>query len=118
MSGAPPVCLNFHVKLSFPAVFSTFALENSGSTEQQTNQFQRHQLKVGSQYDAGTTSFASIVSVTGKTFSISEILFLMLNFQTIWLVGCWLYTGKSKMSPELAHYTLGYTQNLYGAYVI
>ena len=27
------------------------------------------------------------------------------------------FTEKSKMSPELAHYTLGYTQNLYGAYV-
>ena len=38
-------------------------------------------LKPISQYDAGTASVTSVMSVTGKG---------MLNFSTIWLVGCWL----------------------------
>ena len=49
---------------------------------------------------AGTTSVRSVVSVTRKRISMtSPILFLMLNVETIWLVGCWLM---------LVHATLEY----------
>ena len=47
---------------------------------------------VHNNYDAGATSVTSFMSITGKTvfFFTSQILFLMLNFSTIWLVGRWL----------------------------
>ena len=56
-----------------------------------THTSSHHSLKPGSQYNTGTASVMSIVSVKGKNiFFTSQIGSLMLNFSTIWLVGCWL----------------------------
>ena len=43
--------------------------------------------KPGSQYHAGAMS---VTSVTRKVFFTSQIIFLVLNFSTVWSVGCWL----------------------------
>ena len=49
-------------------------------------------VKPGSQYDTGTVCITSIVSLMGKVlFFNSQILYLMFNFSTIWLVGWWAW---------------------------
>ena len=70
----------------------------------------QYTLKSSSQHDDGATSVRNVVSVTEKIFFTSNILVLMLNFSTTWLVGHWLmlatqhwnkYRVYSSITPTL-----------------
>ena len=55
-------------------------------------------IKPGSKYDTGAASIAaSIVSIMREVFFTSQILFLMSNFLTIWLVGHWVANAGNTM---------------------